>query len=236
MIASAEPPETLPLTERTRVLLPGLYAWLLTVGLPVMARGVRSGPRLTAALALVTLLLALSIVGQRLAVARALGIYLFVFCSALTWALLGSDLSPAHLDRVRTALGTLGWVLYAFGWGRVRTLPEAAGEPQIGPGAPLVPRARLHARAVPIVAFSVCSALVCEGLAFRVDRPEHAVLAHGAAAACALLVLSAGSRIALAQGTRVELASGAQRLNAVALRGALLAVLFAVGLVWAALK
>jgi hypothetical protein len=236
MIASAEPPEALPLTERTRVLLPGLYAWMLTVGLPVMARGVRTGPRLTAAAALVALLLALSIVGQRLTVARVFGIYVFVLCSALTWALLGSDLSPAHLDRVRTALGTLGWVLYAFGWGRVRTLPEADRELQIAPGAPLIPRSRLHARAVPIVAFAVCAALVCEGLAFRVDRPEHAVLAHGAAVACALLVLSAGSRIALAQGTRVELASPAQRLNAVALRGALLALLFGLGLVWAALR
>ena len=235
MIAAAEPSEALPLTERTRVLLPGVYAWMLTVGLPVMARGVRTGPRLTAAGALVALLLALSIVGQRLAIARLLGIYVFVLFSALTWALLGSDLSPAHLDRVRTALGTLGWVLYAFGWGRVRTLPEA-GELRIAPGAPLVPRSRLHARAMPIVAFAVCTALVCEGLAFRVDRPEHAVLAHGAAVACALLVLSAGSRIALAQGTRVELASPAQRLNAVALRGALLALLFGLGLVWAALR
>jgi hypothetical protein len=236
MIASAEPPEALPLTERTRVLLPGLYAWLLTVGLPVAARGVRSGPRLAAAAALLALLLALSLVGQRLGVARVLGIYVFVACSALTWALLGSELSPAHLDRVRTALGTLGWVLYAFGWGRVRSVPETSAQLPIAPGAPLVPRSRLQARAMPIVAFAVCTAVVCEGLAFRVDRQEHAVLAHAAAVACALLVLSAGSRVALAQGTRVELASPAQRLNAVALRGALLAVLFGLGLVWAALK
>lgn len=236
MIASAEPSEEMPLTERTRVLLPGLYAWLLTVGLPVLARGTRSGPRVAAAAALCALLLALSVVGQRLVLARLLGIYVFVFCSALTWALLGSDLSPAHLDRVRTALGTLGWVLYAFGWGRVRTLPEPGSAPQVAPGAPLVPRSRLHPRAMPIVAFAVIAALVCEALAFRVDRPEHAVLAHGAAVAAALMLLSGGSRIALAQGTRVELASGVQRLNTVALRGALLAVLFGVGLVWAAVK
>jgi hypothetical protein len=189
-----------------------------------------------AAAGLCALLLALSVVGQRLVLARLLGIYVFVFCSALTWALLGSDLSPAHLDRVRTALGTLGWVLYAFGWGRVRTLPEPGSAPQIAPGAPLVPRSRLHPRAMPIVAFAVVAALVCEALAFRVDRPEHAVLAHGAAVAAALLLLSAGSRIALAQGTRVELASGVQRLNTVALRGAVLAVLFGLGLVWAAVK
>jgi hypothetical protein len=236
MIASAVPTEEIPLAERTRVLLPGLYAWLLTVGLPVMARGVRTPPRLAAAGALVTLLSALLVAGRRLDLARVLGIYLFVLCSALTWSLLGSDLSPVRLDRVRTALGTLGWVLYAFGWGRLRALPDAGTGAHVAPGAPLIARSRPHRRAVPIVVFAVLAALVFEGLAFRVDRPEHAVLAHAIAVTAALLVLSAGSRIALAQGVRVELASGVTRLNAVAFHGPLLAVLFGLGLLWAALK
>ena len=37
-------------------------------------------------------------------------------------------------------------------------------------------------------------------------------------------------------GTRLELSSGSTRLNAVAVRRAVLSVLFGVGLVWAALK
>jgi hypothetical protein len=233
---TAAAPEVMPLGERTRVLLPGLYAWLLTVGLPVMARGVRSGPRLAAAGALVTLLAALFAVGHRLGLVRAFGIYGFVLCSALTWSLLGSDLSPVHLDRVRTALGMLGWVLYAFGWGHVRAAPDGENGAHVVTGTPLIARSRLHARAAPIVGFAVLAALVFEGLAFRVDRPEHAVLSQAVAVACALLVLSTGARVALAQGTRHELASGPSRLNAVALRGAILAVLFGVGLVWAAVK
>ena len=32
------PAEVMPLVERTRVLLPGLYAWLLTVELPAFGR------------------------------------------------------------------------------------------------------------------------------------------------------------------------------------------------------
>jgi hypothetical protein len=235
MTASAAPSDVLPLAERTRVLLPGLYAWLLTVGLPVLARGVRSGPRLAAAGALLALVLSLLVVGRRLALARLLGIYGFVFASALTWALLGSDLSPVHLDRIRTALGMLGWVLYAFGWGRVHA-PPADRHAHVASGALLVPRSRLHPRATTIVAFAVVAALVLEGLAFRVDRAEHSVLAHAVAVACALLVLGTASRVALAQGTRHELASGTARLNAVALRGAALALLFGIGLVWAALK
>jgi hypothetical protein len=236
MTASAAPSDVLPLAERTRVLLPGLYAWLLTVGLPVLARGVRSGPRLAAAGALLALVLSLLVVGRRLALARFLGIYGFVFASALTWALLGADLSPVHLDRIRTALGMLGWVLYAFGWGRVHAPVDTDQRAHVASGSLLVPRSRLHPRATSIVAFAVVAALVLEGLAFRVDRQEHAVLAHAVAAACAVLVLSTASRVALAQGTRHELASGTTRLNAVALRGAVLALLFGIGLVWAALK
>jgi hypothetical protein len=234
MTESPASSELLPLAERTRVLLPGLYAWLLTLGLPVMGRGVNAGPRFTALMAAAALVATLFLVGRRLDLARIFGIYGFVGCSALTWALLGSDLSPVHLDRIRTALGTLGWVLYAFGWGRVESVPSR--EADIAPGPPLVARSHVHPRSVPIVAFAVLASLVFEGLAFRVEPAEHAVLAHATAAACALLVLGAASRLALAQGTRSELSSGATRLNGVAFRGALLAVLVGLGLVWAAVK
>lgn len=224
-----------PLTERTRVVLPGVYAWLLTVELPVLARGVHTGPRVVAVLALLALLATPFADVRRPVLGRVLGIYVFLGLSALTWALLGSDFSPVHLDRLRSALGSLGWVLYAFGWGRLRT-PEPAVPPRIAPGAPLVPRARLDRRALPVVGVAVVAALSFEALAFRVDRPEHAVLAHATATACALLVLGAGTRVALAQGTRTELPSGNTRLYAIAVRGAVLAVLFGVGLLWAALK
>lgn len=234
MAETPAPPEPLPLAERTRVLLPGAYAWLLTVGLPVAARGVRLGPRVVAFAALAALVASLLLVERRPDVGRVLGIGVFVACSALTWALLGADSSPVHLDRIRTALGTLGWVLYAFGWGRVDSPARPAAE--IAPGAPLVPRSRPAPLGLPIVGFAVLAALVFEALAFRVERAEHAVLAHATAAACALLVLSAGSRLALAQGGKHELSSGSTRLNAIALRGAVLAVLVGLGLVWAALK
>ena len=235
MTDTPAPAELMPLAERTRVLLPGLYAWLLTVELPVLARGVRASARLTALAALAALVAALIVGGRRAPLGRALGIYAFLGLVVLTWVLLGSDFSPLHLDRVRTALGTLGWVLYAFSWGRLRPAPPDV-EATIAPGALLVARSRLHRHSVPIVVFAGLSALVFEGLAFRVDRPEHAVLAHATAGACALLVLGAGTRVALAQGSRSELPSGTTRLNAVAVRGAVLSVLFGVGLLWAAIK
>jgi hypothetical protein len=235
MTETRAPAEVMPLAERTRVLLPGLYAWLLTVELPALARGVSLGPRVTAILALMALVLSVVAAARHLALARILGIYVFLACCVLTWALIGSDLSAVHADRIRAALGMLGWVLYAFGWGRMR-LPVPPVDGNFVVGSPLIARTKLHPRSVPVVVFAVVAALVLEALAFRVDRPEHAVLAHATAAACALLVLAVGARVALAQGSRIELSSGSTRLNAVAVRGAVLSVLFGVGLVWAALK
>jgi hypothetical protein len=236
MSARPAPPELMPLSERTRVLLPGLYAWLLTVELPALSRGARPLGRVTALLALMALVSGLFMVGGRLRLARGLAIYGFIGGCVLTWALLGGELSPARLDRIRAAAGSLGWILYAFGWGRVRSaqLPEDA--PNAVLGAPLVARSHLHRRTLPIAACAVVAAVGFEALAFRVDRPEHAVLAHATATACALLILGASATLALRQGTRSELASGAARLNAVAVRGAVLSVLFGLGLVWAALR
>jgi hypothetical protein len=236
MTETRAPAEVMPLAERTRVLLPGLYAWLLTVELPALARGVRPSARLVAIAALLALVLSVVVAARRVDLARLLGIYVFIGLCVVTWTLIGSDLSAIHTDRIRSALGMLGWVLYAFGWGRMRAPLPAGADANAVAGSPLIARTRLHRRSVPVVVFAVVSALVLVALAFRVDRPEHAVLAHATAAACSLLVLAVGARVALAQGTRIELPSGSTRLNGVAVRGAVLSVLFGVGLVWAALK
>ncbi|HEV8551176.1 MAG TPA: hypothetical protein VGQ57_19145 [Polyangiaceae bacterium] len=236
MSERAAPSELMPLGERTRVLLPGLYAWLLTVELPALARGAEPWARVTALVALGSLVAALFFVGGRLTLARILGIYAFIGFSALTWALLSGELSPLRADRIRAALGSLGFVLYAFGWGRVRGTHTPEDEPNALLGAPLVPRSRLDPRTLPVAACAVVAALTFEALAFRVDRPEHAVFAHATAAACALVVLATSAKVALAQGTRGEPASGTIRLNAVAVRGAVLSILFGLGLVWAAFK
>src|SRR5689334_14213005 len=166
-------PAVMPLAERTRLLLPGAYAWLLTVELPAHAPGARPSARLCALAALLALVAALVVVARRLELARILGIYVFVGLCVLTWALIGSELSPAHLDRIRVALGTLGWVLYSFSWGRLRPPLPADGDAHLGAGTPLIARSRLHFRSLPIAGFAVFAALVLEALAFRVDRVEH---------------------------------------------------------------
>jgi hypothetical protein len=216
------------------VLAPGLYAWLLTVIVPAAQPGVPFVARLCAVVAVGALVVGVFLESERPKLGRWLGIHAFVGSSLLTWFLAGPAIAVGNVDPVRSALGVLGWVIYAFGWGRSRgpRIPEDA--PNVLSGAPLAPRARLSRAGGPVVAFAVVAALVLEGLAFRVDRPEHALFAHAAATACALLVLGVGAHIALGLGARRELPSAATRLNAMAPPLAALAVLLGLGLVWAA--
>jgi hypothetical protein len=236
MTDTRAPADSAPLAERARVLVPGLYAWLLTVAHPAAQPGAPFAARAGAFAALVTLAAAPFFVRDRIAIARVLGIYGFVGLSVLTWSLLESELAVERIDRLRACVGALGWLVYAFGWGSVRAAGVPEDDPHVVSGARLVPRSRLPRASVPVAVFAVLAAVCIEALAFRVDRREPAVFAHAVAVALALLVLGTGSRIALAQGTRLDLASGTARLNGVAVPGALLAVLLGVGLIWAALR
>jgi len=231
---AASPSERFRLPERMRVLAPGLYAWLLTVVHPAAQPGVPFAARAFTFLAAVALVAGVVLEIERPKLGRALGIYGFVGGALLAWAFAGPAVGVGNVDPVRSALGVLGWVFYAFGWGRSRGSGVPEDAPNVLGGAPLAPRARLSRASMPIVGMAVVAALVLEALAFRVERAEPALFAHAVATACALLVLGAGSRIALGLGGRRELPSAAIRLNAMAPPLAALAVLFGLGLVWAA--
>lgn len=236
MTEAAALPDATSLAERARVLVPGLYAWALTVAHPAAQAGAPLSARVTAFFALVALAAAPLFVRERPAFARLLGIFVFVTFSAVSWALLSDELAVDRLDRLRAGLGALGWLLYAFGWGSFRGRGVPEDDPHFVPGAPLTPRSRLSRIGRALAVLAVAAALALVALAFRVDRREQAVLAHALATALALLVLAVGARIALAQGARFELAPAPARLNAVSVPGALLAVLLGIGLILAALR
>jgi hypothetical protein len=227
-------PERRRLPERARVLAPGLYAWLLTVVYPVLQSGVPFVSRALAFVAALALVAGVFLESERPAFGRALGVYGFVGGCLFAWAFAGPAIAVGSVDPVRSALGMLGWVIYAFGWGRSRGARVPEDSPNVLGGVPLAPRARLARAGLPLVALAIVAALVLEGLAFRVERSEPALFAHAVATACSLLLLGVGSRIALGLGARRELPSAAIRLNAMAPPLTALAVLLGLGLVWAA--
>ncbi|MGB7217021.1 MAG: hypothetical protein WBE98_18545 [Gammaproteobacteria bacterium] len=234
---------TLPRTDvrsllsRANLLLPGLYAWVATVAHPAVMRGVPVSARVTALLALVALAGGPVLARGRPALARAAGIYAFSGFSLLTWVLAGDALSPERLDPVRAALGALGWMLHAFGWGATRplmTVPE--DDPNVIAGPPLAARGRLPRGTSAVFGIGVAGAILFVLLAWRVDRPEHALLAHAAAVAAGILVVRAAAEIALERGHKILPPPPQVRINAAVLPLAGLTLALGLGFIWMLLR
>jgi len=222
--------------ERANILLPGLYAWLLTVAEPATGAGVGFLARALAFLALIALVTGPFLAPDRPLLGRIFGIYGFVGLSTLAWSQLGSAVAAEQLDPLRAAFGAFGWMLYAFGWGKTRgrgRIPE--DDPNVVPGPSLPARSRLPTAAWVVAAVALVGAVVPTFFAWRVDRADHAVLGHATTLAAGAAVLSSGATLALAFGQPRSERSPGSRLNSAAAALAALAVFAVVGLLWLAL-
>lgn len=221
---------------RTNMLLPGLYAWASTVAMPAFSRGSGTTARVAAVLAVLFMLAGPFVALARPRVGRVLGIHAFVVCCLASWLFGGPAIAIERLEVIRAALGALGWMLFAFGWGVTRTLgrvPE--DDPRVLSGAPLPARGRLPPGAYPVFAVGVVGALAPAAVAWRVAREDHALFAHAVAVVCAIGLLAASSRIAVERG-KWEAPRPSSRFNAAAGPLMLLGVLLAVGFLWMVLR
>ena len=123
------------LRDRANTVLPGLYAWVTTIALPSVQRTAPPLARVTAFCALFALIAAPLFVTERPRLGRALGVYAFIGLALLTWLLLGAGLLQNRGDPLLSALGALGFMLYALGWGSAaiagaRGVMRAGGQPK----------------------------------------------------------------------------------------------------------
>lgn len=184
-----------------RTLLPGLYAWVTTVAYPATFRDAPTAARVLAFFALVALVAGPLVSLREERPGRALGIFGFLALSVATWLLLGPLIAVARIEPVRAASGGVGWALFALGWGQVRDVgrvPE--DDPNVIHDRPLTARGQLPRGASVALAVGLVGALIPLLLAWRVDRPDHALLGHAAAVAGAVALLVGASRIALERG------------------------------------
>jgi hypothetical protein len=191
------------------ILLPGTYAWGATVAWPSFAvPGSSPVAKLAAGLAAVLLFSGPLIARRHSRSGRALGVLGFVGASAAAWGALDAAIRPPQLDTVRAALGALAWGLFALGWG---TFPGRIRLPEDDPHAVLTgrlpPRARLPKAVVLGFTALLVVALCLPLLAWRVERPGVALLAHAVALAGSVALLGVGSRVLLAS-------KGPARVNA----------------------
>ncbi|HEX2735733.1 MAG TPA: hypothetical protein VHM70_29235 [Polyangiaceae bacterium] len=216
---------------RLNLLITGTYAWLATTAVPAILHG--SAVCIVSALGAITCLgVGVALYSRSAAWGRALGMLAFVVLCAFTWITLGSALGPGQLHPIQAASGAAGWVLFAFGWGAVRnarTVPE--NDPHVIVGKPLAPRTALPRLAYVMFAVSLVGGLVPWLLAWRVERGQHALLAHalGLAIAIAMVSLGAQASVNLQQPTPAR--SPARRLNGISTTVALLALAAVTGFV-----
>jgi hypothetical protein len=172
----------------------GVYAWTVTVALPLshpLAPGTARG---AAALALAALVAGTVLRRRRPALGRALGVWGLLAFSVLAWALGRALLLGYRLDPVLGALGSVGWAAYGMTWAasfRLRApAVEAGGQNDApGPTAPVrKPRSRLSrsAHAVALAGCSLASALLL--FAWWIPDRARGVVGHAVALAGAAWV------------------------------------------------
>lgn len=221
----------------SNMLLPGLLAWVATVGVPAFSRGVGGGARTIAMVSLAAMMVGPFVAATRPAIGRAVGIHAAVGLALLTWVLLGSRVGVQHVEPVRSAIGAVAWVLFAFGWGAVRapgSVPE--DDPRAIPGPPLAARSQLPFGATSIFALGLAGASLPVFAAWRVTRPSHALLAHAVAVVCAIALVTAAAHVAAGRRDWKPVTPAGARLGAAVRPLTLLAVVLILRFIWMLLR
>lgn len=223
------------LAEASRV-VPGLYGWVATVLTPALQRGAPLSSRAAALFAVVALVGSFALSSSKPRAARLLGVYGFMAGCFAAWAFFGPALRADQLDPVRGALGALGFLLHALAWGAAPRLPEGQPLDNLVPGAPLQPRHPPVRSGTWVLALGIGVSLLPVALAFGVERPGGALLAHVVGTGCALLLIGASAELALRVGKAHPPAPWRARASRSAWPLGALVLALGLGLSWLALR
>jgi hypothetical protein len=172
------------------LILPGLYAWGVTVAWPVSQRFASLGSRILALIALVALVAGALLRWSSPALARVIGVWIFVLSCIAAWALTGSAMLPSRFDPVQGLLGAIGWAFFAVGWTSHKQLPPSPVEPSPVAAQPAVPRKRMSRASVYVLCVIALAASVPMALAWWVESTERALLAHAISLAAAIALVA----------------------------------------------
>jgi len=172
------------------LLVPGLYAWGVTVAWPVSHRFASLSSRIFGLLAVVALVVGAALRASSPAIARIIGIWIFLGSSVAAWALVGSPVQPSQLDPVQGLLGAVGWALFAVGWAGQKKVPLGPAEPAPVAVQPAVPRKKIPRRSVVVLGVVAIAAAIPMALAWWVESVERALLAHAVSLAAAIALVA----------------------------------------------
>src|SRR5262245_28519427 len=118
------------------LLVPGLYAWGLTVAWPASQRLAPLEAKIFALAALVSLVVGAGLAFFSPPLGRGLGIWLFLLASVAAAPKVPPALFLARLDPLQGTLGAFGWGLFAWSWARQHRTPPPAMPAEAGPPSP----------------------------------------------------------------------------------------------------
>jgi hypothetical protein len=100
-------------------MLLGFYAWVTTVAVPAFSGDAPSRAGWFATSALLSLILAWA-AAAKWRVAADLLLVVFIACGFVTWVTLGHARLATNLAQLRTAMGAIGWGMFAVAWVQAR--------------------------------------------------------------------------------------------------------------------
>jgi len=180
------------------VAIPGLYAWVVTVGWPLLGENVTTVWAYTfGGIALFSLAICSWMVSSRFRLWSAVSVGTFVSASAVVWFLLGPEAPSLGL------LGSVGYAAFAIGWVRASGTRDA-GEGPTAYALDLPPRRAMSFRARSALFVGLFDAALPLVLAWRIEGKERALLGHAVALLGALQILSISSKLAAIGGQKTD--------------------------------
>jgi len=168
------------------VAIPGLYAWVVTVAVPINQTDSHGWPVVCSWLAAIGLVAASGLVISRWRAWSAVAVAIFTTASACVWFLI----QPVEV--VLGFLGSLGWASFAIGWVRAAETGEVATS-VAARRLDLLPRHQMPALAWIAIGVSVLGSVVVLGLAWTIEGRERSLLGHAVAVLGALSLMAAAA-------------------------------------------
>ena len=182
------------------VAIPGLYAWVVTVGWPLHRNAASTWAYGFGAIAFVALAVSSWMVLLPYRLWSAVAVGAFITASAIVWFLVDPESLSLGL------LGSVGYAAFAVGWVRASGTREVDKD-ALAYALDLPPRRNMSLRAMVALYGGLVGAIVPLALAFRIEDRQRALLGHAVALLGALHLLSIASKLSIAVGQKAEVSS-----------------------------
>jgi hypothetical protein len=181
-----------------QAIVPGAYAWAVTVEPAAFARGAPVVSKIAATCGVGFLALAPALERKTPAMARIVSVWGLVATSLFVWVVApASFLSPRSADVVRGVAGMIGWTLFALASCAPALPRKLRGDPASAEALRMRGDSGRADALVLGVGFAAAGSIQCVG--WSVDAPERAVLVRLVALSTGVMIVGVASSLVVAR-------------------------------------